>query len=521
MDDKEAPVTKRGMADYWKCVGFVRKQLWENPCPESIICLRKGTVMLTYDMNVTGRPLYQHLYECVRDDILQGRLRINEKMPSKRTLAANLGVSTITVENAYEQLISEGYMYSLPRKGYFISDIAELTLSPETGGRNLHIDKGRESGGTLFDFTSNRTESADFPFSVWAKLMRETISRREKDLLTMSPCEGVRELREAIAAHLASFRGMTIDPDQVIIGAGTEYLYTLLIKLLGPDRIYAIENPGYKKLDSIYRSNGADCRYVEMDGKGMDPRRLAACGADIAHISPTHHFPTGITMPVSRRYELLAWAREKEGRYIIEDDYDSEFRLNGKPIPSLQSIDAGRKVIYMNTFSKSLTSTIRISYMVLPELLANRFFRELSFYSNTVSTFEQYTLAAFISRGYFEKHINRMRLRYGRKRSRILQLIRQVFSREECRVIENDSGLHFLLEFRTDLTDRELQERLLEKKIRMGSITDYYMGPGPHDRHQFILNYSGIDMDGLEESLVEIRRCIAGKEAEILKNAAD
>jgi GntR family transcriptional regulator/MocR family aminotransferase len=258
-----------------------------------------------------------------------------------------------------------------------------------------------------------------------------------------------------------------------------------------------------------------------MDGKGMDPRLLAACGADIAHISPTHHFPTGITMPVSRRYELLAWAREKEGRYIIEDDYDSEFRLNGKPIPSLQSIDAGRKVIYMNTFSKSLTSTIRISYMVLPELLANRFFRELSFYSNTVSTFEQYTLAAFISRGYFEKHINRMRLRYGRKRSRILQLIRQVFSREECRVIENDSGLHFLLEFRTDLTDRELQERLLEKKIRMGSITDYYMGPGPHDRHQFILNYSGIDMDGLEESLVEIRRCIAGKEAEILKNAAD
>ena len=337
----------------------------------------------------------------------------------------------------------------------------------------------------------------------------------------MSPCEGVRELREAIAAHLASFRGMTIDPDQVIIGAGTEYLYTLLIKLLGPDRIYAIENPGYKKLDSIYRSSGADCRYVEMDGKGLDPRRLAACGADIAHISPTHHFPTGITMPVSRRYELLAWAREKEGRYIIEDDYDSEFRLNGKPIPSLQSIDAGRKVIYMNTFSKSLTSTIRISYMVLPELLANRFFRELSFYSNTVSTFEQYTLAAFISRGYFEKHINRMRLRYGRKRSRILQLIRQVFSREECRVIENDSGLHFLLEFRTDLTDRELQERLLEKKIRMGSITDYYMGPGPHDRHQFILNYSGIDMDGLEESLVEIRRCIAGKEAEILKNAAD
>ena len=286
MDDKEAPVTKRGMADYWKCAGIVRKQLWENPCPESIICLRKGTVMLTYDMNVTGRPLYQHLYECVRDDILQGRLRINEKMPSKRTLAANLGVSTITVENAYEQLISEGYMYSLPRKGYFISDIAELTFSPETGGRNLHIDKGRESGEAIFDFTSNRTESADFPFSVWAKLMRETISRREKDLLTMSPCEGVRELREAIAAHLASFRGMTIDPDQVIIGAGTEYLYTLLIKLLGPDRIYAIENPGYEKIRKIYRSQSVRIDPLTMGAHGILDSELRRTPASVLHVTP-------------------------------------------------------------------------------------------------------------------------------------------------------------------------------------------------------------------------------------------
>ena len=465
--------------------------------------------MLTYDMNKTDKPLYEYLYECIRNDILSGKLGINEKIPSKRTLAKNLGVSTITVENAYEQLISEGYIYSVPKKGYYISDISMLKVSGEQAGKpltkKLKISKNAKRHEGYFEFSSNRTESSDFPFSVWSKLVRQTLSTREKELLNESPCEGVAELRQAIARHLSSFRGMNVDPDQVIIGAGTEYLYSLLIKLLGVDKLYAVENPGYKKLISIYKSNGAECTYVDMDDSGIDVNELKKSGADIAHVSPTHHFPTGITMPVSRRYELLAWAMEKDGRYIIEDDYDSEFRLNGKPIALLQSIDGGEKVIYMNTFSKSLTSTIRISYMVLPEHLANKFFESLSFYSNTVSTFEQYALASFISEGYFEKHINRMRLRYGRKRTRILEMIRTVFDKKECRIIENDSGLHFLLELNTKLSDKELQNRLLKKKIRIGSIADYYMDEAPHNEHQFILSYSGMDMDGLMKALKTIK----------------
>jgi GntR family transcriptional regulator/MocR family aminotransferase len=298
---------------------------------------------------------------------------------------------------------------------------------------------------------------------------------------------------------------MNVDPDQIVVGAGTEYLYSLLIKLLGKDKIYCVENPGYKKLRSVYESNGAVCRYVNLDDDGMNVDALKSCGANVAHISPNHHFPTGITMPISRRYELLAWSNEESGRYIIEDDYDSEFRLNGKPIPPLQSIDACEKVIYMNTFSKSLTSTIRISYMVLPEHLANLFFERLSFYANTVSTFEQYTLAAFISQGYFEKHINRMRLRYGRKRARILEMIRNVYTPDECRIIENGSGLHLVLEFNTDIPDRELQRRLRKRKIKIASITDYYMDDVIRDKHQFILNYSSLNMDGLEEAFLEIK----------------
>ena len=237
-------------------------------------------------------------------------------------------------------------------------------------------------------------------------MIRETISEKENELLEVSPCGGVRELREAIAKHLQSFRGMSINPDQIIVGAGTEYLYGLLIKLLGKDKIYCIENPGYKKLKQIYEDNDVECRIANMDDKGILVDELKALNADVAHISPTHHFPTGITMPINRRYEVLAWANEKDGRYIIEDDYDSEFRINGKPIPPLQNIDVCGKVIYMNTFSKSLTSTIRISYMVLPEALANEFYRRLSFYSCTVSTFEQYALARFINEGYFPPSAN-------------------------------------------------------------------------------------------------------------------
>lgn len=464
--------------------------------------------MLTYDLNKADGPLYRGLYHCIKDDILKGKLGVNEKMPSKRALANNLGVSTITVENAYDQLIGEGYLYSIPKKGYFVSDISDLRINNAPIQKSLNIEKGNDAEEIFFDFSSNKTESDDFPFSVWAKLMRDTISLKEKELLTVSPCEGVKELREAIANHLSSFRGMNVDPDQIIVGAGTEYLYSLLIQLLGMEKTYCLENPGYKKLISIYNSNGVTCKYVNMDDKGIIADELRKTQADIVHISPTHHFPTGITMPVSRRYELLAWANEADGRYIIEDDYDSEFRLNGKPIPPLQSIDACEKVIYMNTFSKSLTSTIRISYMVLPEHLANKYYRTLSFYSNTVSTFEQYTLAAFISQGYFEKHINRMRLRYGRKRARILDTIQHIFDANQYQVIENDSGLHFLLEFHTKMTDVDIQKKCLEKKIRIGTISDYYMDGVTRNRHQFILNYSGLNMDNLEPALITLKKII-------------
>lgn len=457
--------------------------------------------MLTYDLTKTDGPLYKCLYECIKNDISQGKLSSGEKMPSKRTLAKNLGVSTITVENAYDQLIGEGYMFARPKKGYFIADVSDIRVIKAPVQKELSIKLPPEQDESIFDFSSNRTDSGNFPFSIWAKLMRETISLREKELLSVSPCGGVRELREAIASHLSSFRGMNVDPDQIIVGAGTEYLYGLLVKLLGTDKVYCVEDPGYKKISQIYECNNAKCLPVQMDEQGISVELIKKANAQIAHISPTHHFPTGITMPVNRRYELLAWANESSDRYIIEDDYDSEFRMNGHPIPPILSIDACEKVIYINTFSKSLTSTIRISYMVLPEHLANEFYRRLSFYSCTVSTFEQYTLARFISEGYFEKHINRMRLHYGRKRQSVLSSIKDCFHEKECRVIENDSGLHFIIQFDTNIPDKTVEELLLKKGIKLQAITHFNLIKPKEDRHQFIINYSNIDADRIMDKL--------------------
>lgn len=463
--------------------------------------------MLFYDLTKADMPIYEYLYNCIKNDILYGKIAPGEKLPSKRNFAKNHGISTITVQNAYDQLISEGYITTVPKRGYYAAVMEKIPVFRQTSNIELDINIPKEPPHFAFDFASNRSITENFPFSVWAKVMRETISLREKELLDISPCCGILQLREAIAGHLSSFRGMGIDPNQIVVGAGTEYLYGILIDLLGKEKVYGIENPGYTKLKQIYGINDVRIKEVDMDENGIVVEYLRNTDIKVAHISPTHHFPTGITMPISRRYEILAWANESADRYIIEDDYDSEFRINGKPIPTLQSIDACEKVIYMNTFSKSLASTIRISYMVLPRHLANLYYEKMSFMSCTVSTFEQYTLAEFIKQGYFEKHINRMRLHYGRKRTQVLEIIRKVFKENECKIIENDSGLHFVMELKCDVSDEKIKRELLAQNIRISSVMDYYRGV-KYDRHQFILNYSNINVEKLEDALVKLKKAM-------------
>ena len=451
--------------------------------------------MLTYVFDNSDTPLYEQVYKHIKSDIISGILSPGEKLPSKRSFARNNGISTITIQNAYDQLISEGYVFTVPKKGYYVANINEMSRVPAGTSIKLDIKVPEKPAKFRFDLSNNKINPDNFPFSIWAKLLRETMSERSRELMEVSPTGGIYELRAAIADYLKSFRGMLVDPDQIVIGAGTEYLYGLLIQILGKNKKYCIENPGYKKLAQIYKQYHIECGFADIDDSGISVDSLHKSGADIAHISPNHHFPTGITMPANRRYEVLAWANEEAGRYIIEDDYDSEFRANGKPLPTLFSIDACEKVIYMNTFSKSLTPTIRISYMILPVHLANIFYSRLSFYSCTVSNFEQYTLASFIDRGYFEKHINRMRLYYIRQRKRLISCIENSNLKDKCEIIENESGLHFLLRLRTDIPDEVLKEKMKESGIKIQSLSEFYLSDEGAKEHYFIINYSNIDLN--------------------------
>ena len=291
-----------------------------------------------------------------------------------------------------------------------------------------------------------------------------------------------------------------VSPSQVLVGAGTEYLYSLIIQLLGRDKIYAIEDPGYMKLERIYEANGVRSRRVQLDDKGLSLKNLESSGADIAHISPNHHFPTGITMPLDRRYEILSWASGKDGRYILEDDYDSEFRVSRNPVPTIYTLDGSGRVIYLNTFSKSLASTVRISYMVLPPHLAERFKENLSFYSSTVPSFEQYTLASFIDEGFFEKHINRMRLYYIRQRKLVLSLLTSGPLRDKCSIIENDSGLHFIIRLHTSLPDEEVKEILLREGIKISALSDFSLSDTI--QHEFLISYSNLDIEVFKRALI-------------------
>ena len=442
--------------------------------------------MLTYNLKkAPGVPLYEALYRCIRADILTGVLKPGEKLPSKRALAANLEISKITVEGAYDQLLAEGYIRAQEKVGYFVEAV-EATAPTSIPNHNLEQTQPETFA---IDLTANGCTG--FPLSVWSKLQREVMLDLGEQLLLPLPNQGLWELRCAISEHLAGFRGMQVRPENILIGAGTDFLYNLLIQLLGRDKVYAVEEPGYDKIRKIYRANEVACIGAPMDPWGVCPEALQH--AHVLHISPSHHFPTGLITPVGRRQELLEWASSAHGRYIIEDDYDSEFRFDAHPMPTMASLDRAGRVIYMNTFSKSLASSIRISYMVLPEALTERFQSNLGFYSCTVPSFEQYALARFLHRGYFEKHINRMRKAYRARRNQVVSALQESPFASALTILEQNAGLHFLLKVQTDLDDEALVSLCRENGIRIRCLSSYYHGPVPEeDLHCLVVNYSGL-----------------------------
>ena len=360
---------------------------------------------------------------------------------------------------------------------------------PEPEAPKWHLDLGR-----------NQVDSSRFPAAAWARLTRQVLS--EGNFLAPVPQQGLYALRQAIARDLWDFKGMAVAPEQIVVGAGAEYLYLLLAQLLGANgrTVFAVEEPGYPKIRQVYGKCGIVCRPVPLDCQGMDPEALAASGAMAVHISPAHHYPTGLVTPIGRRHALLRWAEASDG-FIIEDDYDSEFRFTGRPIPTLQSIDSGGRVIYLNTFSQTISPSMRVGFMVLPPTLLERYRMELNFYACAVPVLDQYVLARFLDRGYYEQHLSRMRKEYRARRAAVMDAFTRSTFASRIEISEQGAGLHFLLRLETSQSDAELRERAAQLGVRLGFLSDYAAVPNPAYAHTLVVNYAGLDPARLHETM--------------------
>lgn len=520
---------------------------------ESAQCKEGREVMLTYALNRTAREsLYEQLYRALRLDIESGALGAGDRLPSKRAFAKHLGVSVVTVEGAYDQLVAEGYVRAVPRSGFYVQEIGpnltsfsristsvevkvplgdssgaksascrpEARISGNDGVEKLeklarkgapfciaHSEEGLAgvSPGAgrkwLADFTGAMAPEGVFPYAAWARTLRRVLAdESERTVLEASGPQGSPRLRAAIAAHLRGFRGMEVHPDQIVIGSGAQSLYGLLVQLLGRNLAYGVEDPGYPRLTRIYESNDVAVRPIALDGEGPVLEALERARIDVLHCTPSHQFPTGITVPVSRRRSLLEWAqsgvaapedgaaaREIRGRsvkassaqsrYLIEDDFDCEFRMAGRPVPPLAALDGAGRVIYANTFSKTLGGAFRIGYMVLPEALAERFRDRLDFYACTVGALEQLTLARFMESGDYERHVNRQRTRYRRRLSALIDVLAASSAGDHLHFANAGAGLHFLMEVRSVEGDERDSATFEERVARRAAIRGVRLAP--------------------------------------------
>ena len=419
------------------------------------------------------RPLYQQLYDSLTRQIRSGQLRAGDRLPGKRSLAAQLAVAVNTVDTAYQMLVAEGYLEARPKSGFYVLEYTDM-LPQREGEAPAFVPPVPAPPPVRFDLSTGSVDTALFPFSTWGRIQKELLYARP-ELLSHGHRQGEAELREELAVYLRAYRGVVCSPEQIVVGAGVEYLLGLLAQLLREGGgAAAIENPGYDRPRTILVNNGVPCRCVDIDSSGLPVPGLEESGANICYVTPSHHFPTGVTMPAGRRAQLLRWAAAAPGRYILEDDYDAEFRFDMRPIPSLQGMagPAG-PVVYLCTFSKSLAPSIRIACMVLPEDLLGRYRAAFGSYSNTVSRFEQHTLCRFLREGYFTRHLARLRSAY---KSRMTALALALEERlPGVRLQGRHTGLHLLLTLPDGPGEAEMERSALAAGVGLRGLSRYYM----------------------------------------------
>ncbi len=459
---------------------------------------------LTMNLKSYSRvPLYEQIYGYIKKDIQNGRIAYKEKLPSTRALAKHLEVSRSTVESAYEQLLSEGYIESEPYKGFFVAQTEELyhleREKPKTAASKEQKRRYR------YDFSPNGVDLRSFPYNVWRKLSKDILSDDRTELFRSGDSRGELSFRTAIGSYLHQARGVNCSPEQIIVGAGSDYILMLLSMILGKERRIAFEDPAYKQAYRMACALGYETIPVSLDKSGMKVSELEESGADTAYVTPSHQYPTGIVMPINRRMELLRWALKKPGRYIVEDDYDSEYRYKGRPIPALQGYDAHEKVIYLGTFSRSIAPAIRLSYMVLPRPLLDEYEKRYDFVHSTVSKVDQMIVQRFLEEGYYERHLNKTRAVYKSRHDALIEGLKPL--QDILTISGEHAGVHLLLTFRNGRTEAELIRRAAEEDIRIYGMSDYRIRERGNEPPTILLGYANLTEEQIREAVKILESC--------------
>lgn len=444
-------------------------------------------------------PLYNQLYLKMKEAIIRGDLIVGTKLPSKRKLAEFLTISQTTIELAYAQLIAEGFISSIARRGYFVEQVEELAYVEQKRSFNEE-EMETIKPNYIIDFHSGNIDTSAFPFNQWRKYAKDVLDESSRDLLLLGHPQGDLELRQEIANYLYSSRGVRCTPQQIILGSGTEQLMPLLIGLLGKQASYAIENPGYPLTHHIFANHDRHVIPISVDEDGMNISELEKSAATVAYVTPSHQFPTGAILSASRRVQLLNWAAAKEDRYIIEDDYDSEFRYIGKPIPSLQGIDYSESVIYISTFSKSLMPSLRMAYLVLPLHVLQEYRKSFPYYSSTVPRLDQHVLYEFMKAGQFSKHLNRMRKLYRKKLEKLTTTLGKY--KPLVQISGEQAGMHIVLTIDLEKTDLELVDLAKQQGIRIYARSEYMLTDVNYvGKPQILLGFGGFSEQEIEKAI--------------------
>ncbi|KUF32565.1 MULTISPECIES: PLP-dependent aminotransferase family protein [Lysinibacillus] len=445
-------------------------------------------------------PLYLQLYSYIKAEIQNGNILAQTKLPSQRSLAKHLQISRNTVDAAYQQLLAEGYVISKEREGLYVVELERgyFQTSSNHFEPQLATPQEQQLPSIKYNFNYGDINLKDFPYKIWRTLTLQSLNEEQAHLLLYGDPQGELELRNYIASYLYEARGVQCQGDQIVIGAGLQFLMGIVCHLIGRNELFAMEDPGYYRVRYLFKDHGIKVKPIPLDEHGIHISQLRNSRVKAVYVTPSHQFPIGTVMPISRRLALLEWAKD-ENAYIIEDDYDGEFRYAGKPIPALQGLDSNDRVIYMGTFSKSLIPSIKLSYMVLPRELT-LLFNNNNYYVQTVSRLHQHTLQLFMESGHWERHLNKTRNGYKRRYEALLKSIHQILG-DNVKIHGASSGLHILLEPNNKMSEEELIETAKRVGVKVYPTSIFYANPSVIQHAKVLLGFANLGVEEIDKGI--------------------